>query len=117
MCFIVIPSNGIYEIDMHNLVPNVNSIYNVSNKRVKRNLDSTYLWHCRLAHINKKRIKQLQQDGLLNSMDDESFDQCESCLSGKMTKKHCPHSNEKAKDLLGIIHTDVCGPLRYVLRQ
>ncbi|GJR82490.1 retrotransposon protein, putative, ty1-copia subclass [Tanacetum coccineum] len=63
--FNVVSRNGIYEIDMHDLVPNVNSIYNVSNKRVKHNLDSTYLWHCRLAHINKKRIKQLQQDGLL----------------------------------------------------
>ncbi|GJY70679.1 retrotransposon protein, putative, ty1-copia subclass [Tanacetum coccineum] len=31
--------NGIYEIDMHDLVPNVNSIYNVSNKRVKLNDD------------------------------------------------------------------------------
>ncbi|GJX54037.1 retrotransposon protein, putative, ty1-copia subclass [Tanacetum coccineum] len=102
---------------MHNLVPNNNSIYNVSNKRFKRNLDSTYLWHCHLAHINKKRIKQLQQDGLLKSTDDESFDQCESCLSGKMTKKPFPHSNERAKDLLRIIHTDVCGPLRHVSRQ
>nr|GEY10306.1 zinc finger, CCHC-type [Tanacetum cinerariifolium] len=45
-------SNGIYEIDMHDLVPNVNSIYNVSTKRVKHNLDSTYLWHCLLARIN-----------------------------------------------------------------
>ncbi|GJV69628.1 retrotransposon protein, putative, ty1-copia subclass [Tanacetum coccineum] len=44
--FNVVPRNGIYEIDMHDLVPNVNSIYNVSNKRVKHNLDSTYLWHC-----------------------------------------------------------------------
>ncbi|GJR82586.1 retrotransposon protein, putative, ty1-copia subclass [Tanacetum coccineum] len=61
--------------------------------RAKRNLDSTYLWHCRLAHINKKRIKQLQQDGLLKSTDDESFDQCESCLSGKMTKKPFPHND------------------------
>ncbi|GKB34440.1 retrotransposon protein, putative, ty1-copia subclass [Tanacetum coccineum] len=79
--------------------------------------DSTYLWHCRLTHINKKRIKQLQQDGLLKSMDDESYDKCESCLSGKMTKKPFSHSNERAKDLLGIIHTDVCGPLRHVSRQ
>ncbi|GJV32631.1 retrotransposon protein, putative, ty1-copia subclass [Tanacetum coccineum] len=104
--FNAIARNGIYEIDMHDLVPNVNSIYSVSNKRVKRNLDSTYLWHCRLAHINKKRIKQLQQDGLLKSTDDESFDKCESCLSGKMTKKPFSHSNERAKVLLGIIHTD-----------
>ncbi|GKB45187.1 retrotransposon protein, putative, ty1-copia subclass, partial [Tanacetum coccineum] len=41
--FNAIPSNGIYEIDMHDLVPNNNSIYNVSTKRAKHNLDSTYL--------------------------------------------------------------------------
>ncbi|GJQ93236.1 retrotransposon protein, putative, ty1-copia subclass [Tanacetum coccineum] len=115
--FNAIPSNGIYEIDMHDLVPNNNSIYNVSTKRAKRNLDSTYLWHCRLAHISKKRIKKLQQEGLLRSTDDESFDQCVSCLSGKMTRKSFPHHPERATDLLGIIHTDVCGPLRHVSRQ
>ncbi|GJR07499.1 retrotransposon protein, putative, ty1-copia subclass [Tanacetum coccineum] len=115
--FNVIPRDGIYEIDMLNLVPNVNSIYNVSNKRVKYNLDSIYLWHCRLAHISKKCIKKLQHDGLLKSTDDESFDQCVSCLSGKMTRKPFPHRTEKATDLLGLIHTDVCGPLRRVSRQ
>ncbi|GJX43241.1 retrotransposon protein, putative, ty1-copia subclass [Tanacetum coccineum] len=115
--FNAIPSNGIYEIDMHDLVPNVNSIYNVSTKRAKHNLDSTYLWHCRLAHISKKRIEKLQQEGLLKSTDDESFDQCVSCLSGKMTRKSFPHRPERATDLLGIIHTDVCGPLRHVSRQ
>ncbi|GJS85554.1 retrotransposon protein, putative, ty1-copia subclass, partial [Tanacetum coccineum] len=115
--FNVIPSNGIYEIDMHDLVPNVNFIYNVSTKRAKHNLDSTYLWHCCLAHISKKRIEKLQQEGLLKSTDDESFDQCVSCLSGKMTRKSFPHRPERAIDLLRIIHTDVCGPLRHVLRQ
>ncbi|GJX71637.1 retrotransposon protein, putative, ty1-copia subclass [Tanacetum coccineum] len=113
----VIPSNCIYEIDMHDLVPNVNYIYNVSTKRAKHNLDSTYLWHCRLAHISKKRIEKLQQEGLLKSTDDESFDQCVSCLSGKMTRKSFPYHPERATDLLEIIHTDVCGPLRHVSRQ
>ncbi|GKD73450.1 retrotransposon protein, putative, ty1-copia subclass, partial [Tanacetum coccineum] len=98
--------NGIYEIDMHDLVPNNNCIYNVSTKRAKRNLDSTYL--CRLAHISKKRIEKLQQEGLIRLTDDESFDQCVSCLSGKMTRKSFPHRPERATDLLGIIHTDVC---------
>ncbi|GKD44431.1 retrotransposon protein, putative, ty1-copia subclass [Tanacetum coccineum] len=115
--FNAIPSNGIYEIDMHDLVSNVNSIYNVSTKRAKHNLDSTYLWHCRLAHISKKCIEKLQQEGLLKSTDDESFDQCVSCLSGKMTRKSFPHRPERATDLLGIIHTNVCGPLRHVSRQ
>nr|GEV06488.1 hypothetical protein [Tanacetum cinerariifolium] len=115
--FNVIPSNGIYETDMHDLVPNVNSIYNVSTKRAKHNLDSTYLWHCHLAHISKKHIEKLQQERLLKSKDNESFDQCVSCLSGKMTRKSFPHRPERATDLFGIIHTDVCGPLRHVSRQ
>nr|GEV92610.1 hypothetical protein [Tanacetum cinerariifolium] len=112
-----IPSNGIYEIDMHNLVPNDNSTYNVSTKRVKHNLYSTYLWHCRLAQISEKRIKKLQQEGFLRSTDDKSFDQCVSCLSGKMTRKSFPHRPKRRTDLLRIIHTDVCGTLRHVSRQ
>ncbi|GJT54411.1 zinc finger, CCHC-type containing protein [Tanacetum coccineum] len=54
-----IPRDGIYEIDMHNLYPNVSSMFNVSNKRAKHALDSSYLWNCRLGHINKKRIDKL----------------------------------------------------------
>ncbi|GJY91857.1 retrotransposon protein, putative, ty1-copia subclass [Tanacetum coccineum] len=82
--FNAIPSNGIYEIDMHDLVPNV---YNAATRRA------------------------------FKSIDDESFDQCVSCLSGKMTRKSFPHRPERATGLLGIIHTDVCGPLRHVSRQ
>ncbi|GKA58668.1 retrotransposon protein, putative, ty1-copia subclass [Tanacetum coccineum] len=115
--FNAIPHDSIYEIDMHNLEPNVNSIYNVRNKIAKHNLDSTSLWHCRLAHISKKHIEKLQQEGLLKSTNDESFDQCVSCLSGKMTRKPFPHHTERETGLLGIIHTDVCSQLRHVSRQ
>ncbi|GJV45936.1 retrovirus-related pol polyprotein from transposon TNT 1-94 [Tanacetum coccineum] len=110
--FNFIPCNGIYEIDMLNLVPNVNSIYNVSNKRAKHNLDSTYLWHCRLAHISKKRIEKLQYDRLLKSTDEESFDKCVSCLSGQMTRNPFPYSTIKGRTVLfGLIPYYVCGPL------
>ncbi|GJZ05901.1 retrotransposon protein, putative, ty1-copia subclass [Tanacetum coccineum] len=34
-----------------------------------------------------------------------------------MTRKLFPHRTERATDLLGIMHTDVCGPLRHVSRQ
>ncbi|GJU58482.1 hypothetical protein Tco_1236248 [Tanacetum coccineum] len=50
-----IPRDGIYEIDMHNLVPNDSSMYSISNKISKHNLDSTFLWHC-LGHMNKNYI-------------------------------------------------------------
>nr|GEZ85254.1 retrotransposon protein, putative, Ty1-copia subclass [Tanacetum cinerariifolium] len=115
--FNAIPRDGIYEINMLNLVSNVNSIYNVSNRRAKHNLDSTYLWHYHLAHISNKRIEKLQRDGLLKSTNSKSFDRCVCCLSGKMTRKPFPHQTKRATNLLGLIHTDVCGPLRYVSRQ
>ena len=62
-------------------------IHNIEAKRCKVNNDSaTFLWHCRLGHIGVKRIKKLHKDGLLESLDYESFDACEPCLMGKMTK-------------------------------
>nr|GEX32807.1 hypothetical protein [Tanacetum cinerariifolium] len=64
-----IPRDGIYEIDMHDLVPNVSSIIMLA-KKSKRNLDSTYLCNYRLGHINKKFIEKLQHDGLLKPTDD-----------------------------------------------
>ena len=48
---------------------------------------------------------------------DGSFDECESCLLGKMTKEPFSGTNERAKDLLGIIHSDVCGPFRTMTRN
>ncbi|GJZ39029.1 zinc finger, CCHC-type containing protein [Tanacetum coccineum] len=115
--FNAFPRDGIFKIDMHNHISNEHSIYTCSNKKTKHNLDSTFLWHCRLGHINKKRIEKPQHDGLLNSIDDESFDVCVSCISGKMSRKPFTYASEIADDLLGIIHSDVCGPFRTTSRE
>nr|GEV89445.1 hypothetical protein [Tanacetum cinerariifolium] len=77
--FNAIPQDGIYKIDMHNLYPNVSYMFNVSNKRVKYSLDSSYLWHCRLGNINKKRMDKLERDGVLQLTHDESLEKCKSC--------------------------------------
>ncbi|GJU53341.1 Toll/interleukin-1 receptor domain-containing protein [Tanacetum coccineum] len=115
--FSAIPRYGIFEIDLSNSYANESSIYNVSNKRAKLDLDSALLWHCRLGHISKKRIKKLQHDGLLNSIDLRAFEKCVPCMSGKMARKPYTHQVERAKDLLGLIHTDVCGLFKIMSRQ
>ncbi|GJV43322.1 retrotransposon protein, putative, ty1-copia subclass [Tanacetum coccineum] len=109
--------DGIYEIILSNSNTNDSSMYAISNKRAKLNLDSFLLWHCRLRHISKKRKEKLQHDGLLNSINTKYFKKCISCFSGKMARKPYSHQVERAKDLLGLIHTDVCGPFRIVSRQ
>ena len=87
-------------------------IHNIEAKRSKVNNDSaTYLWHCRLGHIGVKRMKKLHSDGLL-----ESLGTCKPCLMGKMTKTPFSETMERATDLLEIIHTDVCDPIRVEAR-
>jgi len=93
------------------------SVYNVSAKRLRPNdLSPTYLWHCRLGHISEKRMKKLHGDGLLTSFDFESYETCQACLLGKMTKSPFSGLPERATDLLELIHTDVCGPMSTTAR-
>nr|GEZ44051.1 hypothetical protein [Tanacetum cinerariifolium] len=115
--FSAIPRDGIFKIDLSNSYTNESSIYAVSNKRAKLDLDYDLLWHCRLGHISKKCIEKLQQDGLLDSSVLRDFEKCVSCMSGKMARKPYTHQVERAKDLLRLIHTDVCGPFKIMSRQ
>ncbi|GKB10248.1 zinc finger, CCHC-type containing protein [Tanacetum coccineum] len=66
---------------------------------------------------SNKRMDMLQRDGLLQPTHDESHEKCKSCISGKMACKPFSHQVERAKDLLGLIHTDVCGPFKTVSKE
>ena len=75
-------NNGIYILDMSNPILKVND-----NKIQKEdNSKSSFLWHCCLFHINEMCMTELHKSGSLGSFDYESYDTCESCLLGKMTK-------------------------------
>jgi hypothetical protein len=101
--------NGLFLL---NLDSNETHIHNVNAKRIKLNDDiAAYIWHSCLGHIGVKRMKKLYSDELLESLDYESFETCEPCLMGKMTRMPFSGSMERATDLLEIIHTDVCRPM------
>ena len=70
-----------------------------------------YLWYYRLGHVNKNRINMLTQERILEVSDCESLPTCESCLLGKMTKTPFIGKGERATELLGLVHTDVFGPM------
>ncbi|KAJ9542941.1 LOW QUALITY PROTEIN: hypothetical protein OSB04_029447 [Centaurea solstitialis] len=98
------PVNGLYTV---NLQDNSSEIYHIS-KRSKDIEDQTYLWHCRLGHINKKRVELLLKGGFLAI----------SIINLLIIASLQPfnNENERATDLLEIIHTDVCGPFSHVAR-
>ena len=75
-------------------------------------VEPSEIWHRRLAHvcyraltITSKAIEglpdfQAKHDGV-----------CKGCVKGKNTKKTFPSSESKAKGILEIIHSYVCGPM------
>ena len=48
------------------------------------------------------------KDGLLEPLDFNEFSVCESCLEGKMTKRPFNAKGNRTKDLLELVHSDVC---------
>ena len=99
--------NGVYILNQNSYV------FNTTNKR-KRNtsgLNDSYLWHCRLGHINRNRLDRLHKDGLIDPYTDEIYDICHSCIKGKMTKTPFKGKGVRSDELLGLIHSDVCGPM------
>ena len=90
--------NGLLNLDRSDT-----HIHNIDVKICKVDNDSaTYLWHCHLGHISVKRMKKLHADGLLESLDYESFDTCKPCLMA-LQKRHI-HDILGQTKFLSVIH-------------
>ena len=92
-------------------------IYTLNKCSKLDNIINAYLWHCRLDHINKSRINRLTQEDILNINDYESLSTCESCLCDKMTKSPFTEKDKHASEVLGLIHSDVYGPMNISVRN
>ena len=84
--------------------------HNVGTKRGQINETSAYLWHKRLGHISKERIKRLIKNEILPDLDFTDLGICVDCIKGKQTKHTVNKEATRSSQLLEIIHTDICGP-------
>lgn len=72
------------------------------------------LWHKRLGHLNYKSMCVLKKSNIGVSFQDngDTAAGCVPCLEGKLCGKPYPTGEGKqAKDLLELVHSDVCGPM------
>ena len=89
-----------------------------SNKQPRiDNVMDAYLWYCRLSYINKNRMNRLTQGGIIEVNDCELLPTYESCLLVKMTKSPFTEKDERASDILGLIHIDLCGSMNTSARD
>jgi len=76
------------------------------------------LWHQRLGHVNEKRLKTAIKKRLIVGVDVDKHDTdvaipfCEACVQSKQTHKPFTGSADvQSKEILQLIHSDVCGPM------
>ncbi|KAK4400188.1 Retrovirus-related Pol polyprotein from transposon TNT 1-94 [Sesamum angolense] len=82
---------------------------------MKAQEDQSWLWHRRLGHFNFQGLKILHQKKMMTDLPQIQAVEgaCEACLQGKQHKKPFPSGTSwRAKAVLELIHTDVCGPMR-----
>ena len=95
-----------------------NKLYKLQLKSPKALIGSTdekdlnELWHMRMGHLHhgvlgflKKTVTGVPE---LSTMRD---DVCRWCVSGKYAKAAYHRSNNRAKSVLGLIHSNICGPM------
>ncbi|KAL0436226.1 UNVERIFIED_CONTAM: Retrovirus-related Pol polyprotein from transposon TNT 1-94 [Sesamum radiatum] len=82
---------------------------------MKAQEDQSWLWHRRLGHFNFQGLKILHQKKMMTDLPQIQAVEgaCEACLQGKQHKRPFPSGTSwRAKAVLELIHTDVCGPMR-----
>ncbi|KAJ0172339.1 hypothetical protein K1T71_012312 [Dendrolimus kikuchii] len=70
-------------------------------------------WHRRLAHLNARSM-YIMKNGMVTGInyDEGSYQPCESCVLGKQCRLPFPKkSKRRSKEILGLVHTDLCGPM------
>jgi len=76
--------------------------------------EGAMLWHERLGHLNMANLKEL--DAMVDGMNlkEVPFHHiCEACIKSKRQRTSFPKDGAtRASQLLEIVHTDVCGPMR-----
>ena len=68
-------------------IENVSSSTNVSKKRKRIDSVSSKLWHCRLGHISRGRMKRLVRESILPHLEFSDLEQCIDCVKGKFVKQ------------------------------
>jgi hypothetical protein len=79
---------------------------------VHNEVNPNELWHRRYAHINYQALPFLKRmvEGI-RELQSTHEGICKGCALGKNIKKSFPSSNNRSKEILDLIHSDVCGQM------
>ena len=77
---------------------------------------TSYLWHLRLGHIGHGGLDAIVKKSYgigINIASVKQWEVCDGCSLGKQTRvSYAKSSLNRAKQVLEVIHSDVCGPMQ-----
>ena len=76
--------------------------------------DDVWLWHKMLCHVNFDNlisIGNMKKFRGLPKLKNTNNVICKQCQLGKMTKSSFKRKTYTSKEILEIVHTDLCGPI------
>ena len=68
--------------------------------------------HRRMGHLHHGALRILKKTVIsVLDLSTKRDDICRGCMLGKYAKVACPRSSNRAKSVLGLIHSDICRPM------
>lgn len=101
-------NGGLYKLNLSCLTPKINVNAVLTNP--------LQVYHERLAHQNKRHVKQLIEQEFGLKVEDNKSDLCEGCLYGKAHKQKFG-TRIRATQPGELIHADICGPFTYSIQK
>ncbi|KAM1306817.1 hypothetical protein ACFX2H_009156 [Malus domestica] len=107
---------GLFHLETNSGMHCIESGNTSKPKRAREEVNQGRMWHLKLGHVNLDKIRKMSKDGYLRPLGNDQMGTCECCLKGKMTKSPFTGKGERATEILGLIHTDVCRPMSTMSR-
>ena len=97
---------------------NIGGIFIYENKRekclaIKQNNNSAMSWHLKYGHVNFQCLKEMARQNSVNGFKinfSDKYPDCHTCPKAKLTVKPFENTNFRAKSLIELVHSDICGP-------
>lgn len=98
--------NSLYEVNLYSKIK--------ERSYAVQKLDSAEKWHKKLGHLSIDGMKILK--GMSKGLDFitenlKNLEVCETCMKAKQLKVPFKENNTKTKQVLKLVHSDVCGPI------
>ncbi|KAG2963263.1 hypothetical protein PC120_g27553 [Phytophthora cactorum] len=104
---------GLFKLCMTPMMPDE---ANVASSKDRKGDTTSYLWHLRLGHIGHGGLDAIVKKGYgtgINMTSVKQWELCDGCALGKQTRvSYMKSSPNRAKQVLEVIHSDVCGPMQ-----